>query len=240
MEHFMTRSFFPLALAAAMTLPPVARAADVPPPPRIIVSGEGEATAAPDLAMLTLSVMREAKTARAALDANNDAMAAVIAAMKSAGIADRDLQTAGIQINPRYNYTNDPDGTQKAELVAYQVTNTLSVRVRDIDKTGEILDKAVTLGVNEGGGISFTNADPSTVITQARKKAVSDAMAKAKTLAEAAGVSVGKVVEISEQSYAPQPMPMSAKSFDSARAAVPIQAGENSYRVQVNVTFEIK
>ena len=236
----MTRSFFPLALAAAMTLPAVARAADVPPPPRIIVSGEGEATAAPDLAMLTLSVMREAKTARAALDANNDAMAAVIAAMKSAGIADRDLQTAGIQINPRYNYTNDPDGTQKAELVAYQVTNTLSVRVRDIDKTGEILDKAVTLGVNEGGGISFTNVDPSTVITQARKKAVSDAMAKAKTLAEAAGVSVGKVVEISEQSYAPQPMPMSAKSFDSARAAVPIQAGENSYRVQVNVTFEIK
>lgn len=236
----MTRSFFPLALAAAMTLPAVARAADVPPPPRIIVSGEGEATAAPDLAMLTLSVMREAKTARAALDANNDAMAAVIAAMKSAGIADRDLQTAGIQINPRYNYTNDPDGTQKAELVAYQVTNTLSVRVRDIDKTGEILDKAVTLGVNEGGGISFTNADPALVITQARKKAVSDAMAKAKTLAEAAGVSVGKVVEISEQSYAPQPMPMSAKSFDSARAAVPIQAGENSYRVQVNVTFEIK
>ncbi len=236
----MTRSFFPLALAAAMTLPAVARAADVPPPPRIIVSGEGEATAAPDLAMLTLSVMREAKTARAALDANNDAMAAVIAAMKSAGIADRDLQTAGIQISPRYNYTNDPDGTQKAELVAYQVTNTLSVRVRDIDKTGEILDKAVTLGVNEGGGISFTNADPSLIITQARKKAVSDAIAKAKTLAEAAGVSVGKVVEISEQSYAPQPMPMSAKSFDAARAAVPIQAGENSYRVQVNVTFEIK
>lgn len=108
-------------------------------------------------------------------------MAAVIAAMKSGGIADRDLQTAGIQINPRYNYTNDPDGTQKAEL-AYQVTNTLSVRVRDIDKTGEILDKAVTLGVNEGGGISFTNADPALVITQARKKAVSDAMAKAKTL----------------------------------------------------------
>lgn len=236
----MTRSFFPLALAAAMTLPAVARAADVPPPPRIIVSGEGEATAAPDLAMLTLSVMREAKTARAALDANNDAMAAVIAAMKSAGVADRDLQTAGIQISPRYNYTNDPDGTQKAELVAYQVTNTLSVRVRDIDKTGEILDKAVTLGVNEGGGISFTNADPSLIITQARKKAVSDAIAKAKTLAEAAGVSVGKVVEISEQSYAPQPMPMSAKSFDAARAAVPIQAGENSYRVQVNVTFEIK
>lgn len=236
----MTRFYFPLALAAAFALPAIAQAADVPTPPRIIVSGEGEATAAPDLAMLTLSVMREAKTARAALDANNDAMAAVIAAMKAAGIEERDLQTAGIQISPRYNYTNKPDGSQQAELVAYQVTNTLSVRVRDIDKTGDILDKAVTLGVNEGGGISFTNADPATVITKARKKAVADAVAKAKTLAEAAGVSVGKVVEISEQSYAPQPMPMSAKSFDAARASVPVQAGENSYRVQVNVTFEIK
>ncbi|TIU73795.1 MAG: DUF541 domain-containing protein, partial [Mesorhizobium sp.] len=92
------------------------------PPPRIIVSGEGEATVAPDMAILSLSVMREAKSAREALDANNDAMAAVIAAMKSAGIAERDLQTAGIQINPRYNYTNKADGSQEAELVAYQVT----------------------------------------------------------------------------------------------------------------------
>ena len=156
----MTRHLLPLALAAAIAFPAMAGAADLPPPPRIIVSGEGEATVAPDLALLTLSVMREAKTARAALDANNDAMAAVIAAMKSAGIKDRDLQTAGIQINPRYNYTNKPDGSQEAELVAYQVTNTLSVRIRDIDKTGEILDKAVSLGVNQGGGISFTNDDP--------------------------------------------------------------------------------
>ncbi|RUU81937.1 DUF541 domain-containing protein, partial [Mesorhizobium sp. M7A.T.Ca.TU.009.01.3.1] len=93
----MTRHLLPLALATAIAFPAMAGAADLPTPPRIIVSGEGEATVAPDLAVLTLSVMREAKTARAALDANNDAMAAVIAAMKSAGIKDRDLQTAGIQ-----------------------------------------------------------------------------------------------------------------------------------------------
>ena len=108
----MTRRLLPLALAAAIAFPAMAGATDLPTPPRIIVSGEGEATVAPDLAILTLSVMREAKTARAALDANNDAMAAVIAAMKSAGIKDRDLQTAGIQISPRYNYTNKPDGSQ--------------------------------------------------------------------------------------------------------------------------------
>ena len=212
----MTRHLLPLALAAAIAFPAMAGAADLPTPPRIIVSGEGEATIAPDLAILTLSVMREAKTAREALDANNDAMAAVIAAMKAAGIADRDLQTAGIQINPRYNYTNKPDGSQEAELVAYQVTNTLSVRVRDVDKTGDILDKAVSLGVNQGGGISFTNDDPGATVTEARKKAVADAMAKAKTLAEAAGVSIGRVLEITDQNIAPSPMPINAKAFDAA------------------------
>jgi len=219
----------------------MANAADSLPSPRIIVSGEGDATMAPDLALLTLSVMREAKTARAALDANNDAMAAVIASMKSADIKERDLQTAGIQINPRYNYTNKPDGSQEAELVAYQVTNTLSVRIRDIDKTGDILDKAVSLGVNQGGGIAFTNEDPAAAITEARKKAVANAMAKAKTLAEAAGVSLGRVLEITDQNMAPTPMPINAKAFDSAAgAAAPVQAGENSYNVQVTVTFELK
>ncbi|MER9331211.1 SIMPL domain-containing protein [Mesorhizobium sp. M0152] len=235
----MTRHFLPLALAAAFAFPALAGAADLPTPPRIVVSGEGEATVAPDLAILTLSVMREAKTARAALDANSDAMAAVIAAVKSAGVKDRDLQTAGIQINPRYNYTNKPDGSQEAELVAYQVTNTLSVRVRDVDKTGDILDKAVSLGVNQGGGIAFTNDDPAATVTEARKKAVADAKAKAKTLAEAAGVSLGRVLEITDQNIVPTPMPINAKAFDAARAA-PVQAGENSYNVQVTVTFELK
>ncbi|AZO51498.1 MAG: DUF541 domain-containing protein [Mesorhizobium sp.] len=239
----MTRRLLPLmplALAAAIALPAAAGAADSQAAPRIVVSGEGHATAAPDLALLTLSVMREAKTARAALDANNDAMAAVIAAMKSAGIKDRDLQTAGIQINPRYNYTNKPDGSQEAELVAYQVTNTLSVRIRDIDKTGDILDKAVSLGVNQGGGIAFSNEDPSAAVTEARKKAVADAMAKARTLAEAAGVSIGRVLEITDQNIAPPPMPINAKAFDAAGASVPVQAGENAYAVQVTVTFELK
>jgi uncharacterized protein YggE len=239
-RHRLPLTLMPLALAAAIAFPAMAGAADSQPAPRIIVSGEGQATAAHDLALLTLSVMREAKTARAALDANNDAMAAVIAAMKSAGVKDRDLQTAGIQINPRYNYTNKPDGSQEAELVAYQVTNTLSVRIRDIDKTGDILDKAVSLGVNQGGGIAFSNEDPSAAVTEARKKAVADAMAKAKTLADAAGVSIGRVLEITDQNIAPPPMPINAKAFDAAGAAVPVQAGENSYAVQVTVTFELK
>lgn len=238
----MNRSLsLPLALALALAAPALAAAAELPFP-RLTVVGEGESTIAPDVALLSLSVMREAPTARDALSANNDAMAAVIAAMQAAGIAERDLQTAGIQINPRYDYSPKPDGGQEAKLVAYQVTNTLSVRVRDLSKAGEILDKAVTLGVNQGGGISFTNDDPSSARSEARKNAVADAMAKARELTGAAGVKLGKVLEISETSYSNPPVPMMQKYEMRAGAAdsVPVQAGENAYRIQVNVTFAIE
>lgn len=229
-----------MSVFAAMLALPMAAHAE-PTPPRIVVIGEGEASVKPDQALVTLSVMREAATAREALTANNDAMTKVLALMKESGVAERDLQTAGIQINPRYNYTNKPDGTQDAQLVAYQVINTLSIRVRDIGKTGEIIDKSVTLGVNQGGSIAFINDDPSATITEARKKAVADAMAKAKTLSDAAGVTLGKIVEMSEVNYAQPPIPINAKAYAAdAAAAAPIAAGENAYRIQVNMTFELK
>lgn len=235
----MSKTLLALALAAAIATPAAAQAAD-PAPRRIIVLGEGEATVRPDLAILTLTVMREAATAREALDANNKAIAEVIAAMKASGVADRDLQTAGVQISPRYDYSNKPDGTQEARLVAYQVSNTLTVRVRDLAKTGEILDKSVTLGVNQGGGISFSNDNPSAALTEARKKAVADAMAKARTLTEAAGVKLGQLIEISDVSYAQPPVPIVAKAYaGAADSAVPVEAGENAYKVQISVTFAL-
>lgn len=227
-----------LAASLALAAPAAAQTGPAPGAPRIVVTGEGESTAAPDMALLSLSVMREAKTAREALDGTNQAMTAVIAAMKEAGIAPRDLQTGSVQIAPRYNYANKPDGTQTAELIGYQVSNTLNVRVRDLASTGAIIDKAVSLGVNQGGGITFTNEDPSKTLTEARKRAVADAIDRAKTLAAAAGVRLGGVLEITDQALSPPPMPMAARAFDKAEA-VPIEAGENAYRVQVTVTFEM-
>ena len=234
----MRRSLLPLSLALGIALP-VAAGAVEPPSPRIMVVGQGESTIAPDLALLSLSVMREAPTAREALTANNDAMAAVISAMKAAGIEERDLQTAGVQIAPRYNYTPKPDGSQEAKLVAYQVTNTLSVRVRDLGKTGEILDKSVTLGVNEGGGISFTNDDPSAAMTEARKKAVADAISKATTLAEFGRSEAWQDRGNFGDAVFGTPVPILSKYADAQASAVPIQAGENAYKVNVNVTFEL-
>lgn len=236
----MRTRFAALLLATALVLPSAAMAQDArQPAPRLVVTGEGEVSVAPDMAIVSLAVMRDAETAREALDANNQAMAAVIAAMKEAGIAPRDLQTAGLQINPRYVYPQDGHGQPR--ITGYEVTNSLTVRVRDIAQVGQVIDRSVTLGVNQGGSITFTNDDPGQARTEARKLAVHDAIERARTLADAAGAEVGTIMEIVEQ--APdQPVAIAARAMrmEAAPDAVPIEAGENSYRIRVSVTFELK
>ncbi|MBB3233547.1 SIMPL domain-containing protein [Phyllobacterium endophyticum] len=241
----MTSKLLCLAFAATtMTAMPFGALADEAPRPRIVVTGEGEAAAAPDMAIVSMVVLQEKPTAREALSANNQAMAKVLDAMKKSGVADRDLQTSGFNIEPRYVYPDNKDNTQPPEapkIVGYAVSNSLTVRVRDLKKVGDILDQSVTLGVNQGGNLTFTNDKPEEVIEEARKNAVANALAKAKTLTEAAGVSLGKVIEISEQSFSPRPMPMVQSKMMAAAPAdsVPVAAGENTYSVNVNVTFEL-
>lgn len=207
------------------------------------MTGEGTANVVPDMAVINMTVLRQDKTARAALDANNSAMAEVLAAMSSAGIEQRDLQTSNFSIDPEYLYperTNNQPVTPK--IIGYRVSNSLTVRVRDLDKLGSILDKSVTLGVNQGGQIMFTNDDPSAAITKARTAAMQDAVSKATTLTDAAGVGLGRIVNISEQHRNPSPGPLMRAEMamkSSADAAVPVATGENQYRVSVNVTFEL-
>lgn len=211
--------------------------------PRILVTGEGSVDLAPDMAILSLTVTRQAETARAALDANSSAMKEVQTAMTSSGIESRDLQTSGFSIQPNYFHPpKKPSGEREPpEIVGYTVRNSLTVRVRDINAVGVILDKSVSLGVNEGGNIMFTNEDPSEAITKARFKAVQHATAKARTLADAARVKTGQILEISEQSYSPRPTPMvrSAMAMGRSAESVPVAAGENTYKVTVNVSFAI-
>lgn len=212
---------------------------------RITVTGEGEMNVAPDMALLNLSVLREAETARDALTQNNEAMDKVLSAMKEAGVEPRDLQTGGFNIQPRYIYPDDKNGLTQPKISGYSVSNTLSVRVRDLTKLGNILDTSVTLGVNQGGDVSFVNDNPSATITEARKRAVADAIAKAKTLTDAAGVGLGDVLEINETSRRPAPVPMMRGKMMAMEAAapsdsVPMSAGENTYNVSVTVTFALK
>ena len=238
-----------IALQAALVLAALASASawanTSEPSPRILVSGQGSAEIAPDMAVLQLIVTREADTARAALDANSAAMAQVIKALRGEGIAERDIQTDNFSIQPKYVYPpqKSQGEQQPPQIVGYTVRNGLAVRVRDLGKLGAIMDQSVTLGVNEGGNILFTNDDPSAAIDQARASAVKDAMARAKTLAAAAGVRLGKVLEISEQSYMPAPVRMMrAEMMMAAPAAdaVPVAAGESSYQVTVSLTYAIE
>ena len=209
--------------------------------PVIVVSGEGDAAIAPDLAIVSLGVAETRKTAREALDVANAAMSAVIDALKKQGIAPRDLQTSGLSIQAQYSYPQNEDGTPKPPvLTGYMVSNTLTVRIRDLAKVGAVIDQAVTLGVNQGGDIRFTNEDPAKTVTEARTEAVKNAIGKAQTLADAAGVKLGRILEITESSSPEDPRPMmSARMAKQAEDAVPVEAGENSYAVNVNVTFAI-
>jgi uncharacterized protein YggE len=236
-------AFIAVSMAGALSQPAFAQEKNVSEKQSsIVVTGDGEVQAAPDMAILDLSVLREAKTAREALTDNNKAMTKVLAAMKEAGIEDRDLQTSGINIQPTYTYPNDKNGLKAPKIIGYNVTNGLTVRVRDLNKVGDLLDKSIDLGVNQSGGLRFINDDPSKVLMDARKKAMENAMEKAKVLTETAGAKLGRVLEITEYSNNPRPMPMASAKMvrmEAAGDSVPVSAGENSYNVNVTVKFEI-
>lgn len=243
----------PLTAFAALSLPALlmlpfagsARAQEttVQRQPVVRVSAVGEATAVPDMAIVTFSVVRNDKTAQAAVDKNSSAMNAVMAALKSEGVEARDLQTTNFSIFPQYRHFEPKDGVMEPpEVVGYEATNTLTVRIRDISKVGAILDRSVKLGVNQGGQIIFTNDNPEDALTEARKQAVERALAKARTLTEAAGVKLGRVLEIDERvntSMPPQPMHRMAMAKE-ASDSIPVAAGENTYSVSVDMTYTLE
>ncbi|MBY5338021.1 SIMPL domain-containing protein [Rhizobium leguminosarum] len=231
-----------LALPLAAAAPAFAQEMK-PREPVISVTGDGESSAAPDMAIVNLAVVKQAKTAREALDENNKAMNDVLAALKSGGIAERDLQTSGFSIQPQYNYPQPVDGQQQQpQLIGYQTINSVTVRLRDLAKLGAVIDQSVSLGINQGGDIQFTNDKPDAVIEEARKAAVADAVKRAKTLSEAAGVKLGRILEINENvpRAMPQPAYRATMMKEASDAAVPVQGGENNYNVSVTVTFAIE
>ncbi|MBY3484490.1 SIMPL domain-containing protein [Rhizobium laguerreae] len=231
-----------LALPLAASAPAFAQEAR-PREPVISVTGDGESSVAPDMAVVNLAVVKQAKTAREALDENNKAMNDVLAALKSGGIAERDLQTSGFSIQPQYNYPQPVDGQQQQpQLIGYQTINSVTVRLRDLAKLGAVIDQSVTLGINQGGEIQFTNDKPDAAIEEARKAAVADAVKRAKTLSEAAGVKLGRILEINENvpRAMPQPVYRATMMKEASDAAVPVQGGENNYNVSVTVTFAIE
>ncbi len=222
-----------LAIALAIPLAGVAFAADSA---RITVTGEGRVDAAPDMATITLGVTSQGTTAATAMAANSAQLAQVLANLKAAGIADRDLQTTGLALNP--NWQSDDNGSNP-QIVGYVASNLLTVRVRALAGLGAALDAAVKDGANTVDGLSFGLADPEPVLDEARKRAVADATHRALLLTEAAGVSLGAVAAISEGGGSFAPAPMFGKSADMTASAVPVARGEVSLSASVTMVWEI-
>ncbi|MBF0679799.1 MAG: SIMPL domain-containing protein [Devosia sp.] len=210
----------------------------------ITIEGQGEVRAAPDMAMISSGVTTQGATAREALDANTAAMAELIAALKAEGIEARDIQTSGFSVNPNYVYSDARDEhgyTLPPKINGYQVSNTVSVAVRDLGELGSILDKSVTVGANTINGVSFSVADPSELYNEARKAAFADARDKAALYANAAGATLGELESITEsQGFSgPQPYPMYARAEMAASAPVPVEAGEMSFAITVKVEWDL-
>lgn len=226
---------FPIAATALMlALPAWAETA----PATISVTGEGTVEIAPDMATLNLGVTTNADTAAAALKANSDALAAALARLKEAGVAERDVQTSGLTVNPNYIYPND--GSQP-KISGYIASNMVTVRVRDLATLGTTLDGAVADGANTLNGIAFGLQEPDATMDEARRRAVQDAAHKAALYAEAAGVKLGRIASITEQmNYGgPQPMMMAEARMDKAGGSVPVASGELTMSSTVSVIYEI-
>ena len=228
-----------LLAAFAMTAAPataLAQAAPASDGTLLSVSSRAEARKAPDIATFSAGVVTQAADGNAALRQNAEQMNRVLAAIKAAGVADKDVQTSGISLNPQYRYEEN----QPPRITGYQASNTVNVKLREVAKMGKVLDALVASGANQVNGPSFGIDDPEPLYDRARLDALKAARARAETYAGALGVRVRRIVSISEGGAAmPSPMPRMAMMKAEAYDSTPVAAGENSVSVNLDVVFEL-
>lgn len=203
------------------------------------VSAEGRTSRVPDLATIRAGVVTQSATASAALADNSARMARVLAAVKRAGIAERDIQTTSVSLSPQYRYENN----QPPQLTGYQASNTLAIRFRDVGKAGPILDALVKEGANQIDGPNLSLDKPDAALDEARADAIKRARARADLYARAAGLSVARILSISEggeNAGGPQPPVFYARAAKAEAADTAIAAGERDVTATVSVRFLLK
>lgn len=212
-------------------------ASTIQPETTISLTGRGTVDHAPDIATISLGVQVEGETASTAMAQQAKLMTGVFAAVKASGVADRDMQTSNLQLNPVYDYPNN----QRPKLRGYNASNQVLIKVRNLDNLGKTLDAVVKAGGNTINGVSFGIDKPESFQDEARVEAIKDAAAKAELYAKAVGYKVKRIVTVSENEYyAPQPQPMMmARMANDAAESTPIAAGEVSLTATVSVTFEL-
>jgi uncharacterized protein len=248
----MKNMFLALA-AAALAMPAMAEAQSLSPLPVVAagnavltVSAEGRSMRKPDLAVFTAGVASSGKTAGEALSANAADMARVITALKRAGIADKDMQTSNLSLNPVYadmsRQPASPLEQQVPEIIGYQVSNQVTVKQRNLADFGKTIDTLVSAGANQVGGPSFSIDEPDSALDEARVEAMKKARARGSLYAKAAGLKVLRILSISESGgYAPPPPVMYARAAmaDMGGSSTPVAAGEVVMQASVTVVFEL-
>ncbi len=234
-----------LALLTVATTMPVAAAAQTTPSvaPMVPASGtvldvvaEGRTTRVPDLATIRAGVVSTAPTASQALRDNAAAMTKVMAALRRAGVAARDLATTSVQLSPQYRYADN----QPPVVTGYQATNTVTVRFRDIATSGTILDALVAQGANQIDGPNLSVAEPDKALDEARTDAIRRAQARAELYAKAAGMRVARIVSITEAGQdagGPDRPPVVFARAMAADAKMEIAPGEKDITATLQVRF---
>ena len=247
-NHAARSSLRPLLLAAALAFGVTTMAAcaqdntagyTVPADSTLLsVSAQAEAKRVPDVATISAGVVTQAADANAAMRANAVQMDKVMAAIKAAGIAERDIQTSGINLNPQYKYVENQEPT----ITGYQANNTVNLKVRDIGKLGKVLDALVASGANQVNGPSFEIDQPEEAYDEARRGALEKAQARAAMYAKTLGLRVRRIVSISEGAgfQPPRPMPMmAAMARGKAEMDTAVSPGETTLSANLDVAFEL-
>ncbi len=227
----------PLALGIVTTasaqgmVPPLSADATL-----LSVQAQADAQAAPDIATLSAGVVTQAADGNGAMRQNAEQMTRVLAALKSAGVAERDIQTSGVNLQPQYRYAEN----QPPAITGYQASNTVNVKLRDVAKMGKVLDALVASGANQINGPSFGIDDPEPLYAQARLEALKLAQARADSYAKALGLRVRRIVSLGEGGAAmPMPVPRMAMMKAEAMDSTPVAPGQSSVSVSLDVVFEL-
>lgn len=225
--------------AAGPAAPPAACCPQPVAPTTLSLSADSNVKQAPDLATVSAGVVTLQRTAKGAMEENARRMTAVFAAIRAAGVAERDLQTSGVTVAAQYDYQPN----QRPRITGYQVSNTVTIRMRDLNAVGPVLDALVAQGANQINGPTFGLDNPDAALDKARAEAMGKAMRRAELYAKAAGLRVARVVTISESGgyTPPQPMMMMARMAAASDAAPETQVapGEVTLNASVSVVFEL-
>jgi uncharacterized protein YggE len=207
---------------------------------RLDINATGEVTRVPDVAVITAGVVSRAATASAALRDTAAKMDRVLAALRRAGVESRDVQTTSVSLSPEYRYPRD----QAPQLTGYTASNTVTVRFRDLDKTGKILDALVAEGANQINGPNLVVDKPEAALDEARARAVAIGRARAEMYARALGLRLVRIVSVNETGgyYAPPPppAPVMMEARMASAPATKIEPGEQKLQVNLAMVFELQ